>query len=50
MRLTLKAILARTGGRTQAMLYCISMARDYPHLRYEYTQYLDIFTNMEESI
>jgi hypothetical protein len=43
------AILARTGGRTEAMLYCIKMARDYPALRYEYTQYLDILTNMKGS-
>jgi len=48
MHSSLLAILARFGGnKTKAMYYCTDMAHDYPHLRQEYTQYLENLLDMK---
>ena len=45
---SLLAILSRfDGNKTLAMVYCADMARDYPHLRREYTQHLESLLDME---
>lgn len=49
MNATVKAILAKNGfDREKAIEYCYAIMDQYPHLRAEYSQIVDLLTGHEE--